>query len=175
MRHGLPPCGRETQVLETRKADGGAAVRRRRACPDVRRAVHHLRARRAGSASRSSSATARRQPFDRNEARGGAGPRVAQAGRGSAGRWSRSSTRSSREAAAAGGGDRAAPRSAGSVSRGSSRSIAEPSCSLREPSRTSSLRSSEIAATPAASSVRDGEDSHSSETDSELREREESI
>ena len=59
-----PECGQQTRTLETRKADGGAAVRRRRSCPACgTRFTTFERA--APAALMVVKRDGRRQPFDR--------------------------------------------------------------------------------------------------------------
>ena len=64
-----PRCSRPTRVLESRRADGGAATRRRRVVLRLRASLHHLRAGRRAGRSTSASATASAQRFDRTKLR----------------------------------------------------------------------------------------------------------
>ena len=55
----------DTKVVDSRLAEEGAAVRRRRHCLSCSPPLHHVRARRRGAARRASSPTAAAEPFDR--------------------------------------------------------------------------------------------------------------
>ncbi len=164
-------CGTQTNVLETRKAEGGTAVRRRRACPSCdRRFTTFERA--EPSPVMVAKRDGRRQPFDRAKLASAllrashkrdVDPRALESIVGSV--ESRAREAGEIESSEVG---RLCLEGLEPIDRGAFLQFAGTLPDELAPELGNRRN-------PGAGSVRDGEDAHSSETDSDSSEREESI